>query len=81
MAVAAFMALSASALARSSHELEVEPRNSPASAQWPEIELAWPQIEVAPTSPVLRSSPSVSRMHLSKSQHEPALQLEPALLS
>lgn len=68
MAMAAFVALSASALARTRHELEIDPRSPHTGSHWPEI-------EVAPTSPVLRSSPSVARMQL------PTSRLEPALLS
>ena len=55
---AAFVALSASALARTRHELEIEPRSLHTSTQWPAI-------EVAPTNTVLRSSPSVVRMQAS----------------
>jgi hypothetical protein len=52
---AAFVALSASALARTRHELEVDPRSPRTSTQWPVI-------EVSPANTVLRSSPSVARM-------------------
>jgi hypothetical protein len=68
MAMAAFVALSASALANTRHELEIDPRGPQTSSHWPEI-------EVSPTSPVLRSSPSVARMQL------PTSRLEPVLLS
>lgn len=68
MAVAAFAALSASALARNRQELEIDPR-----AQL-RTRTQWPAIEVAPASAVLRSSPSVARMQV------PASRLEPALL-
>jgi hypothetical protein len=69
MAMAAFMALSASALAKTRHELEVEPR----AARAGRASAPWPEMEVPPASPVLRSSPSVSRMHLSQSHLEPVL--------
>jgi hypothetical protein len=85
MAAAAFAALSASALARTRHELEIDPRSSHTrnshtglhwpeiEASWPEMEAAWPQIEVSPTSPALRCSPSVAHMRLSTSHLEPVL--------
>lgn len=69
MAMAAFMALSASALAKTRHELEVDPRG----ARGGHLSAHWPELEVSLRSPVLRSSPSVSRMHLSKSHLEPVL--------
>ncbi len=69
MAMAAFMALSASALAKTRHELEVDPR----AARGGRPSVPWPEMEASPASPVLRSSPSVSRMHLSHSHLEPVL--------
>ncbi len=69
IAMAAFMALSASALAKTRHELETDPR----AARGGRPSAPWPELEVSPASPVLRSSPSVSRMHLSQSQFEPVL--------
>ena len=60
---AAFVALSASALARTRNELEVDPRGSHSCTQWPAI-------GVAPTNAVLRSSPSVVRMQAGTSRHE-----------
>jgi hypothetical protein len=80
MTTAAFAALSASATARTRHELEaeVDPQGSniqvtPAREQSQSVPLRasahshtrahWPAIEVAPTSPVLRSSPSVAQMY------------------
>jgi hypothetical protein len=72
--IASFAALSASALARSRHDLEVAPGGLPTSMRWPAGEHAqWPAIEVAPTSPVLRSSPSVTRLHSLPSRFEPVL--------
>jgi|GEM_PF-5813537 len=53
---AAFVALSASALARTRHELEVDPHSPATNTQWPAI------VEMSPTHAVLRSSPSVARM-------------------
>lgn len=66
MAMAAFVALSASAPARTRHELEVDPRS-------PHPGSHWPQIEVAPTNAVLRSSPSVAHMQLATGGLEPVL--------
>jgi hypothetical protein len=60
---AAFVALSASALARTRHELEVDPRSLHTNTQWPVI-------EVSPTNTVLRSSPSVVRMQAGTSRRE-----------
>jgi hypothetical protein len=52
MAAAAFAALSASALARTRHELEIDPRsshtrNSHTGLHWPEIEASWPEMEAS----------------------------------
>lgn len=71
--IASFVALSASALARSSHELEVDPRGLHLSMPWPAESTHWPAIEMAPTSPVLRSSPSVARMQVGLGRIEPVL--------
>jgi hypothetical protein len=73
--VAAFAALSTSGLARTRHELEVDPRgphltNLTSSAETAE---QWPAIEVVPTSAVLRSSPSVARMQSNAGGHDAIL--------
>jgi hypothetical protein len=63
---AAFVALSASAFARTRHELEVDPRSLRANAQSPVI-------EVVPANNVLRSSPSVARMQDGRHRHDAVL--------
>jgi hypothetical protein len=78
--IASFVALSASALARSSDELEVDLRGPHGSTRWPAGSAHWPALEMTPTSPVLRSSPSVVRMHAGPSRLEPVL-LSSILLS
>ncbi|HEV3071556.1 MAG TPA: hypothetical protein VGY76_09060 [Solirubrobacteraceae bacterium] len=72
--LASCVALSASALASSRRELEVDPRglNLP-STHWPPDGTHWPAFELAPTSPVLRCSPSVARMQAGPSRLEPVL--------
>lgn len=74
IAAAAFAAFSNSLLARTRHELEVDPRVQHLSTHWPAI-------EVAPTNAVLRSSPSVARMQLPTSHPKRVHHLEPVLLS
>jgi hypothetical protein len=72
--IASCVALSASALAGSSHELEVDPRGLHlSSTQWPSGGTHWPAFELAPTSPVLRCSPSVAHMQAGPSRLEPVL--------
>jgi hypothetical protein len=78
MTTAAFAALSASAMARTRHELEVDPRGANSEGTLARehsqsvpmrapahtyARAQWPAIEMTPASPVLRSSPSVARMH------------------
>src|SRR4029077_8107866 len=75
--IASFVALSASALARSSHELEADPRGLHGGTHWPAGRAAWPALETPPASPVLRSSPSVVHMHPGSSPPR----LEPLLSS
>lgn len=72
--IASFAALSASALARTRHDLEVTPRGLPTSTRWPAgAHAQWPAIEAAPASAVLRSSPSVTRMYALPNRFEPVL--------
>ena len=72
--IASFVALSASALASSSCELEVDPRAlHSGGTYWPAGGTHWPALELAPTSSVLRRSPSVARMHAGPSRLEPVL--------
>jgi hypothetical protein len=70
IAMAAFLALSASALlARTRHELEVAPRVA-AGAQ---TRAQWPAVEVAPASVALRRSPSAAHMQATIGRLDPVL--------
>jgi hypothetical protein len=73
IAMAAFVALSTSALAKTRGELEVDPRGPRTGTQWPAIEAARTNAVLRPTNVVLRSSPSVVRMQAPPSRLEPVL--------